>query len=141
MSLQARGRNTDAEVVRTAELGPLIQEWIDNWYRERPAFLRSSEAKISDSRTGYWAGIQPPEFESPWDVLERETGKAARQIRAIIRQEYEYTAGRIADAILVAMGNPHWYGTRVTVIPNPKWSQERWNEYMAERGCIEDISC
>src|SRR4051794_33673582 len=109
MSLQARGRFTDAEVVLTEELGPLIQEWIDNWYRDRPAFLRSSEAKITDSDTGYWTGSKQQEFESPWKVLERDTGREIRQIRAIVRQEYKYTAARIADAILIAMGNPHWY--------------------------------
>jgi hypothetical protein len=42
----------------------------------------------------------------------------------------------VAEALLMAIGKHYLLANgAIPVIPNPRWSQERWIEYMDERGC------
>jgi hypothetical protein len=41
----------------------------------------------------------------------------------------------MADKILTAMSLADMLGNEIHVIPNPNWSQERWQAWAAERGC------
>lgn len=72
----------------------------------------------------------------PAQWLAAASGVSERTIWGITSGEREHIGLSKADALLMAVELPHFLqdGT-IDVIPNPRLSQERWAEYMQERGC------
>jgi hypothetical protein len=72
--------------------------------------------------------------------LAEESGVSQRRIWGILSGRERWTSLEVADKLLQAVGMPQatWDGT-VHVVPNPEWSEDRWLEHMAERGCDPDV--
>jgi hypothetical protein len=106
---------SDPMVVRTSELKRAIEIWAkDRNFSEDPT--EKFEGKIALGR-----------------YLENESGVGVRLIWAIMKGESKVTTFVNADKIIAAIERPD---LMPEVIPNPRWSQERWLKYMEERGCI-----
>jgi hypothetical protein len=74
---------------------------------------------------------------SPIAWLAQETGLTDRSIRRVLSLETKFTVLNRAEALLQAVGRPDLIapGGLIEVVPNPMWNPERWQRYMAERGC------
>lgn len=117
-----------AEVVLTSELGPILMKFQEDWYRDRPK--DHSPNGISHSK-------QADHFMGAFQVLQERSGIDQSTISKYANQKVKRVALVTADKLLQAMNLPHYlHNGRVNPIPNPAWSQERWVEYMSERGCI-----
>ena len=76
--------------------------------------------------------------QSTHEWLSERTGIHARRISGLINGEFTLVPLSQVDKVLQAIERPDLVGTDIHVIPNPSWSQERWQEYMAERGCGDE---
>jgi hypothetical protein len=120
-------RNTPAEVVMAAQVAPLIEEFMEEWKKERPWGGKGDYGRHEE--TVYFYG--------PMEYIADQTGLSSRRIS-------EYKSGRInampleiAEAILMAIDKEYLLSRGdIQVVPNPNWSQERYIEYMRERGCV-----
>ena len=105
--LHGRG---EAEVVPGYELSEILREWVVQRLAE-------------NNSTHEW--------------LAEKTGLHVRRVSGIINGEYVCVPLSQADKLLQAIERTDLYHVvpaRIHVIPNPNWSQERWQEYMEERG-------
>lgn len=109
-------------VVLTRQLAEVIQRW------------RSGNEDLRQLDRYHYQAHFPV---GPIDWLSKESGVSVRTLHRIVTVEYVTTNLSIADAILVALGQQHLLNTTMHVIPNPKWSLERWIAYMDQRGCLE----
>lgn len=121
-----------AEVVLTSALSTVVQVWVDRWRADRPG---------EHART-YAEGRQ---FMGALPWLTQETGLSSRRLYTILNSETHVTSLAIADTLLTAIGEQWRLSPRIspsdggiTVIPNPSWSQEYWQQWMKERGGCED---
>lgn len=106
---------SDPMVVSTAELKEAIERWAE--HRNFPLHQRDKfSGLVSLSK-----------------YLENESGQSIRKIWSILNGETKVTTYAVADAIMSALERPD---LMPAAIPNPRWSQVRWQEYMEERGCI-----
>lgn len=112
------------EVVPCWQLSNVLRAWYDNWRRERPNYMR--EYNMPGSR----------QFYSPLTWLSEASGIPVRTINAYIRNERKYVILENVDAILQAIDKTDLLQTEITVIPNPRWTLEKYTEYMAARGCV-----
>src|SRR5687768_13698205 len=67
--------------------------------------------------------------------LARFLGKDPRNIHRKLYSQ-KWVTFNSADEILTKLGLQYLLdnGT-ISVVPNPRWSQEKWHDYMKERGC------
>lgn len=117
----------DPLVVRTEQLADFLLEWEKNFIGDRPRFAGSRQF-----------GEQAKEiFMGARTFLSEHSGIPVRRIYAIIEKESQHVTFRTAEALLIAAGHEYLLSNgEIEVIANPRWSQERWQAYMAERGCI-----
>lgn len=120
---------SEAEVVRTADLAPVLRAWIVTYLKERPK---------GHQPVGIDPSVVSEEhlFVGPIQVLADRTGMSIRAIHRINSEEIKYTGLSKADKLLLAIDQHYLLGTQVPVVPNPKWSAERWQEYMSQQGCV-----
>ncbi len=114
------------EVVLADDLRPVIERAIEEH--------RASHPQVHDSyrRNGYKGTIA--EYGA-FNWLEEESGINSRSIYRVLYRN-THVSLRIADALLTAIGRPYLLSNgEIPIIPNPRWSQERWMQYMDERGC------
>lgn len=121
---------SDPEVVHTPALAAVVKAWTQHWRADRPV-----------ETTGRWRDGRTFQGALPW--LSHESGISERRIQNIMGSETKTTSLRVADELLVAMGE-HWrlyvpvdHGG-IAIVPNPAWSNEYWQRYMAERGGCSD---
>jgi hypothetical protein len=76
--------------------------------------------------------------QSTHEWLAERTGIHVRRISGLINGEYTLVPLSQADLVLRAIERADLYRTDIHVIPNPNWTQERWHEYMTERGCGDE---
>jgi hypothetical protein len=105
----------DPMVVRTEELKRSVEIWAVG-----RNFAKTVQERVEQRHT-------------IGSYLEQETGIPGRRIRGIMNLETKVTTLSIADKIIAAIERPD---LMPEVIPNPRWSQERWVKYMEEHGCI-----
>jgi hypothetical protein len=128
MAQRANGMH-DPLVVPTSELREVLLEW---------ALQRGYHSG------GRSAMGQDPDHQSIHQYLAEHTTIHWKRIERILSVGGSYwvpknVAYGDADELLIAIGRPDLLGTRVSVIPNPQWSQERWRKHMAEQaGWCED---
>jgi hypothetical protein len=108
---------SDPQVVPTEELETVLRRASDEWERQHIDELNPRSQYSFTSVVGELAGIDP------------------RIVRKILLRETKYTNLHMADKILTAMSLADMLGNEIHVIPNPNWSQERWQAWAAERGC------
>lgn len=104
-----------AEVVLGSEFRALLKLVLDQHMAQHP-----TETVFKGAKTGMgWMADQ--------------IGVTERSLFRNMYQE-EYVSLAIADKYLAKL-NLH-LDSYLRVIPNPEWSQEDWQEWMARRGCI-----
>lgn len=114
----------EAEVVFGEQLSVVLKEWQKNWLQERNPHI---ERNFADDRS---------KVIGPVGYLQQWTGIDERRLYGLIRGEYKFVPSTQAELILMVIDKEYMFGTLIHVIPNPRWSPERWAEYMKERGCF-----
>ena len=112
---------SDPEVVPTEELASVLRRAMDEWENQHIDKFDHRVQYGFTSVVGELSGVDP------------------RIIRRILLRDSKFTNLSIADKILTALELTRFLGVEIHVIPNPRWSPERWNLWMAERGCEERI--
>lgn len=126
----------DSLVVRTEELASVLRLWIDkhngrfmkNSGGRRPSYKYTGEADEVIHYIGAYDYIcfqmgKPPEY--------------ARVIYRVVTRESMHTDLSVADGLLTAIEESGALTDgRITVMPNPRWSKERWIKWKSEQGCI-----
>ena len=123
-----REHMSEAEYVRVEDFAPILRQWKEQWDIERP--LTKSPG------TGNKGVSTQFEFESPIPWLAEKTGLTEQFIHKVIKQQKKHVTLTTADRILTAL-DQSWRLSQLEVIPNPRWSAERWADYMRERGCYD----
>jgi hypothetical protein len=112
----------EAEVVPAVQLKSVIEAWIDRYESER-------------TPNYHWNPLD--NYFTALNWLCSETGMGHRTIQRILKLETKYVALRNADLLLTAIGESYLLSTgEISVVPNPKWTQEHFVAYMESRGCI-----
>jgi hypothetical protein len=108
---------SDPQVVPTEELASVLRRVADEWdayhideYSHRAQYSFTS-------------------------VVAELAGIDDRIVRRILMSQFRCTNLSIADKILTALDMSYVLGNEIHVIPNPTWSQERWQAWMSYRGC------
>lgn len=132
---------SQAEVVLSSELAPILLKWKEQWEAERPqnsglsGFVNGHRPRNYNSvNVGDIAESNRPMGAISW--LVEKSGKTDRVIWRVLNQEYKTVTLELADALLQAIERPDVLGLEVKIIPNPSWTQETYIAYMKERGCI-----
>ena len=119
------GKNFAYEVVDGDELREIINEWEAEWRKTRPSMGR---------------GFNSPGYLISSKFLEEITGMDESRISAVRRSDHQkrkWISAIMADRLLTAIGRQHLLdnGT-LRVVPNPRLSLERYQAWLAERGCV-----
>jgi len=123
-----RGNGKDPLVVPTAALAEVLQEWIASWLRDRPfSTFENTKHNKSDNT--------PVAYMSPQTWLSEKTGYDKKVFRQIFNRDAKYTSLHRADTIITAIDATHLLGSRIPIVANPHWTQEKWIAWLAERGC------
>jgi hypothetical protein len=139
---------SDPLVVSSVELLEALTPLMEQWDREHDNYVASGPwgSRLDKDRTrggrAYAGGADYPERTSnliPRKGIPRIAEASGLQDRAVKRILYEqkWITLYVIDKILNGLGLEHWIndGT-LTIVPNPRWTQENWITYMKERGCI-----
>jgi len=135
----------EPEVVLTTELAAVIEMFKKEWYRSRSKEESMAVKAYKANRKIFGVPVKEiiPDADKsvaplgPYQYLEHKTGLVQRAFWRITSGEAEYTNLSIADKLLQAMNLTHlFHNGIINVIPNPRWSQEKYIAYMEERGCI-----
>jgi hypothetical protein len=128
------------EVVPTSQLAEVLREWKEQYDRERSTSESMKKKQQRRKLFGYdvYVELNPMPVIGAWQYLVEKTGINNRAIWRIISNESQYTSLTIADELVRAMDLPHyWHNGRLTIVPNPRWTQEKYIAYIEERGsCI-----
>lgn len=126
----------EANVVLTAQLGPLLREWKQKWEKE-------NELAVGGQSFDY------TEIMGPMEWLRAETKKTdpmgeglnVRRISAVMREEYRTIGLKQAEWLLMAIDREYILSSgELLVIPNPAWSFQKWFDYMKRQGAISSLS-
>jgi len=112
-------------VVPARSLAVLVERWI-----------RIAEAEAEDNPHEW--GMN--EKYGVIDYLAEQSGLDHRTILRIREGKGKFISLVVAEKLVIkGMGWEHVFHTgELPVVPNPRWSQERWANYMASRGCNPD---
>ena len=113
----------EAEVVLGEQLSSVLNEFREQWYKERPRdTFRPDKSSI---------------FMGPVDFLVHHSGCSYRKIHGIMKGEYRTVSFSTAEKLLQAIDREYMLSNgTIRILPNPNWSLEKWVNYMKERGCI-----
>jgi hypothetical protein len=122
---EANGSN-DALVVSTRALAHRIRAWRAAWDAE--ALVQNSDG-FRENDAVRMTSMQ---------YLEEWSGTQSGMIRAILREQTEWTSMKVADGLMTAMGEQHLLALDPALHPrpNPRWTQERWMKWKEEQGCV-----
>jgi hypothetical protein len=121
----------EAEVVIGWQLANVLRAWLDQWRRERPPDQTTGNAKYKQE-----GGNETVYFMGAMNYLSDKSGLSVRYLSRLVACEMEHVNLSKADAVLQAMERADYLGNEIEVVPNPRWSREKWQRYMHERGCI-----
>jgi hypothetical protein len=130
-------------VVRTAELAAVLQRWVDEWRIEHPAEpMRSASGSNFEGELNTWFGAYLSDHKSEsmpnsgaLSKLSQGLSLDQRVFTRILRCESATTNYELADEILQFIERPDAIHTgEIRVIPNPRWSNERWQAWSRENG-------
>ena len=132
-------------MVLTSELSAVVNHWIDEWRADRPLGEHATNHRpthtklgelswVNDYRNQTRADPMPTMGAIEW--LSEITGMQHRSLWRIIKCETKHTNYVLADKILQAIERTDaTHNGEIRVVPNPRWSREKWLNYMEERGC------
>lgn len=136
MTRAGKGSASDAQVVRSADIARLMQEWRARYEAERPwqdAKGYPHEHEPVNTLTSF-ERVERISVVTAWQWLAQETGMSTDSIRKIsAARNGKYLMFSTADKLLMAMGMPH---VDVEVLQNPVWSQERYQAWREAQGCF-----
>ena len=130
------------EFVEGEKLASALQHFRTTWLAARPRgeYIGNRDdggwGVREEHHTEYTPKAEAVYAMGPVQFLSDRTGIHERRIGGMFRAEFPRVSFEEAEALLIA-ANLEWklYNDEIPVERNPKWSQERWAEYMAERGC------
>jgi hypothetical protein len=121
-------------------LSVVLKAWQKRYKLERDPHLDRFGAGFHGTIAGGHGSKLPlsrPAVMGPWEWMEYETGIGGDVVRKIASCDREYVSLTLAEKILMAIDKEYMLvNDEIPVIPNPRWSQEKWVKYMEERGCI-----
>jgi hypothetical protein len=120
-----RQTNNAAEVVPTWQVSNILRAWLNEWRLERPTFHHN-----------VYGGAKGEYYYSPLQWLSEKTGINIRVLSGYVANYSQHVSLEKVDAILQALEKTDLMQTEITVIPNPRWTVEKYRQYMAERGCV-----
>jgi len=120
-----RNNGTEPLSVPTDQLSHYVTIWIDKYRAERPYNHREHGRSCSLENT----------YVGALDYLASQSGLAVRAINRVIYQESKFTSLSLADQILTAMERHDLLDNEINVVPNPRLTEQRFNEAMREAGC------
>jgi hypothetical protein len=121
----AKGGQDDPLVVNTAILADLIDEWAKKFDKKHPRYKHNVRG-----------GERMPQGFGGINFLAKESGLDPAQISHIRNKRYNFTTLEVADKIVQAMGCTDVWGNELIAIPNPRWSQEKWQAW--KNSCEEN---
>lgn len=131
----------DPLVVRADEVAPLIELWITRYEVQKGMThgVTGSNRGASSKTSSMGRGDKVDTLLKPMGAvacLEYHSGVPARRIWSIRSGESKHVTLTVADRLLTFMDDaPNCYRDgRVTIIPNPRWSNEKYQAYLAETG-------
>lgn len=136
-------RYSDPEVVPAKELSYYLKKFCKEWLVERPnsSYIGNPNAGWNlrnDNSAEHTPTADPVWVMGPVQYLAEGSGISIRNVGAMCNGNFAAHIGLgTAEKVLQAAGLLHLISSgEIPVIPNPVWSQERYMEHMAERGCI-----
>ena len=130
-------------MVLTSELSSLIHVWIDAWDggTEKDVSKANGKKQLTKRRRegeivgSYWDTGETILPYTAKTYLCEKAGVDDSYLKRIMDVEYKHTTLDIADRLVTAMQIPQaMHDGRLTVVPNPTWSQEHWQAWHGERG-------
>lgn len=119
----------EAEGVLGEQLSIVLRRFVVEWLADRPMKHMPMGQTPTES-------TQSEVFMGPIQYLAEKTEINIRRVSAIVNGEIDFVGLSQADKLLIAANLDHKLDTdEIRVISNPKWSLERWVEYMEARGC------
>lgn len=119
----------EAEGVLGEQLSIVLRRFVVEWLADRPT-NHTPMGQLNSEKT------QAEVFMGPIQYLAEKTEINIRRVSAIVNGEIDFVGLSQADKLLLAANLDHKLDTdEIRVISNPKWSLERWVEYMEARGC------
>jgi hypothetical protein len=132
----------EPEGVFTVQLAPILLEFKEGWLRTRaqsevPRNKGKSTITVFGELIDRSLIDESMDILGPWQYLREKTGISERMILRITRVESTFTSLSVVDKLLQAMNLTHYmHNGRITVVPNPRWSLQKYVKYMEGRGCI-----
>jgi len=131
--MRKRSGNEDGLVVPTVELAAVIRVWITDHEAHHPPGTQNIptyKGGQSESIAQGYSGLQYISNHLPGDHQERTVWR-------ILHLESKHTSFWLADSLCTIIEEmAAFHDGRITVIPNPNWSQEHWLEWKGQQGCI-----
>lgn len=134
-----------AEIVEAEPLGSILRKFLDDWEIQYPKSASAGQQTASRNASRKANGFlldetrdssSAPYFMGGIQYLAEKSGVNERLIRGIKNNEYDLIPWKDADPLIQAMNLTHYIDLIIQVKPNPYWSMEKYQAYMAERGCI-----
>jgi hypothetical protein len=134
---QGKFRNMgEPEIVEAEPLASILRRFCVNWLKEYP------QENNSQVRSKSMYGEKGVYFMGPIQYISEKSGIDPRRISGMCNGEFPRVGLTQADAVLAAINMNHLLMAKegetpeIPIKPNPQWSMEKYQEYMAERGCI-----
>ena len=130
----------DAEGVMTADLQKELKRWRKEFEANHPR-NEGRSGRVGNTYASWGNYKEIRQFTEPTvqmgavDWLHEKSGVPTRQISRILAGESKWTNLKMADALLTAIGSYHKLAYEIRVVPNPQWTNEKYVEYLRERGC------
>lgn len=126
----------DPLVVSTADLALALNAWVTAFNRDHDLQPLSPTTQSSGFSGMGAQDRMPPGFGGA-HYLAHWSGVTDRTVQRILRAESQFTSLGLADKLLSAAGMTDVLHTTVVIVPNPRWTRERWEKWheLATEGC------
>lgn len=143
------GGRSDFLMVRSEELAPIIEEWLERYEAEKgilpTAFGKRVPVHTSRNGSGSYTSTRGYKVEPKVEplggtaFLSYHAKVSTRLIWSVRNKERQHVTLTTADRILTTIDQTHaFHDGRVTVIPNPWLSNETYLRKLAEEGRVCD---
>jgi len=118
----------------TVELCTVVGRWAKEFEANHPT--RVGPEKDPHVKRGNRDAVLKHSPMGAISYLEFWSGVPERRIRGILNKETKFTSLTVVDKLLNAMDLNYLLEYELHVVPNPQWSQAKWNAWAAT--CEED---
>lgn len=113
-------------------LREVLRQWSKRWLlaREVSRDKFSSADRVEEESSGFVRLIGPMEY------LEQETEINRRTIRMVVSGDLDPVPFSKVEKLLIAIDRHYMLSNgEIHVVPNPRWTQERFQEWWKGRSC------